>query len=513
MILIGGVALLAIGLAFPNVFSEREREESAWIPDQGLTLGLDLQGGVHWLLRIDDEKATRDELEATVGRVRDAADADGIGFSSIEAAPEGDRIVVRGAVEPSFREFIDSRFDTLEVDGGEGVLSLSLTEAWRRSVIERGVRQALDVLNRRIDDTGVREPIIAPQGEGRILVQLPGDIDPRRARELITRTTFLEFKKVIDAAPNEELLLARHPGGAPDDTQVVVSRSDGVVSEALLVESKAVLTGAMLEDARVSFDRRGRALVLFTWDSQGTEIFREFTAANIGQRMAAIIDGESVTAPTIQARIGRRGQIEGAFTQQEAADLAVALRSGALPIPLVIEEERTVGPALGADSIRNGLRSILVGGVGVLLFMGVYYRVAGMLANVALILNLVIIIGLMSFARATLTLPGIAGMVLTVGMAVDANVIIFERIREELRSGRPLRNAIQMGFARSRLTILDANITTMIAAVVLLYYGRGPVQGFGVTLAIGIFSSVFCALVVTRLLVDVATSRSERLRI
>ena len=209
----------------------------------------------------------------------------------------------------------------------------------------------------------------------------------------------------------------------------------------------------------------------------------------------------------------KRGVIEGSFTQQEAADLAVQLRSGALPIPLVIEEERTVGPALGADSIRNGVRSILVGLGAVLIFMGVYYATSGLIANLALVLNILIIIALMSFAQATLTLPGMAGLVLTVGMAVDANVIIFERIREELRAGKALRNAIQAGFKRSRLTIVDANVTTMIAAVVLLYIGRGPVQGFGVTLAIGIVSSVFCALVVTRLLVDVVSRNGESLRI
>jgi preprotein translocase subunit SecD len=393
------------------------------------------------------------------------------------------------------------------------VLVLTLSDVWRDQVVERGVRQALDVLNRRIDGLGVREPIIAPQGRGRILVQMPGEVDPRQARTLISQTTFLEFKKVLDAAVNEELLLARYPGGLPDDTEIAVSKTNDLVSEALLVESDAVLTGAMLEDARLGFDRRNRPLITFTWNSEGTELFREFTAENIDERMAAIIDDVVITAPVIRSRIGKRGQIEGRFTQQEAADLAVQLRSGALPIPLVIEEERTVGPALGADSIRNGVRSIIVGGLIVVLFMVFYYRQSGLLADVALILNLLIILGLMSFAQATLTLPGIAGLVLTVGMAVDANVIIFERIREELRAGKPLRNAIQLGFNRSRLTILDANVTTMIAAVVLLYYGRGPVQGFGVTLAIGIFSSVFCALFVTRLLVETVSQNRERLSI
>jgi len=226
--------------------------------------------------------------------------------------------------------------------------------------------------------------------------------------------------------------------------------------------------------------------------------------------MAAIIDGAVVTAPVIRSEIGRHGQIEGSFTQQEAADLAVSLRSGALPIPLLVEEERSVGPALGADSIRRGLISILIGGAVVVVFMSIYYRTSGLLAVAALVVNLVIIIAIMGLAGATLTMPGIAGLVLTIGMAVDANVIIFERIREETRAGRNLRNAVQQGFRRSALTILDANITTMIAAVVLYQFGRGPVQGFGVTLGIGILSSVFTALVVTRLLIDAVFARWPR---
>jgi preprotein translocase subunit SecD len=226
--------------------------------------------------------------------------------------------------------------------------------------------------------------------------------------------------------------------------------------------------------------------------------------------MAAIVDGEVVTAPVIQDRIGRRGQISGQFTEQEAANLAVALRSGALPIPLVVEEERTVGPALGADSIRRGVRSILIGLTLVILFMIAYYRTSGLLANVTLGINLVIIIAIMGLAGATLTLPGIAGLVLTVGMAVDANVIIFERIREELRSGKRTRNAVEVGFRRSALTILDANITTLITALVLFRFGTGPIQGFAVTLSVGILSSVFCALIVTRLFVDLVLSRGPQ---
>ena len=510
------VAVLALGLSYPSFFSEEQRLASEWIPDQGVNLGLDLQGGIHWLLRIDDHKATLDELRNAERRLRDVADEEGVAYQSIELDETALRIDVHGAVEERIQSLLDDRFNTMRVAEVEpGRLGLTLTDEWRAEVVQRGVRQAVDVLSRRIDELGVREPVIASQGEGRILVELAGgDVDPRRARKMISRTTFLEFKKVLASAPNRELLEAQYPGGLPDDTSITVSESsEGAVTEAFLVREPAVLSGAMLEDARMNFDNRGRAIVLFTWNNEGADIFAEFTSASIGERMAVILDELVITAPTIQDRIRKRGQISGTFTQQEAADLAVQLRSGALPIPLVIEEERTVGPALGADSIRNGIRSIVVGLLGVLLFMAVYYGTSGLLANLALALNLFIIIGLMSFAQATLTLPGMAGLLLTVGMAVDANVIIFERIREELRSGKPLRNAIQAGFNRSRLTILDANVTTLIAAVVLLYFGRGPVKGFGVTLTIGIFSSVFCALFVTRLLVDLVSRGGEKLRI
>ena len=513
-ILVGVMALFAVLFSYSSFFEERTRLASDWIPDQGLNLGLDLRGGIHWLLSIDEEKALRDELSNLAGRVRDVADDEKLVYDSIDFDEEaGTQIDVRGASETDLRALIEESFDTLQLGTDGGALALTLTDDWKEQVVERGVQQAVVVLTRRIDAWGVTEPKIAPEGRDRILVQMPGKVDPRRAREIIEKTTFLEFKKVLAFAPNEELLSDQYPGGFPEDTEVVVARTNGIVSEAYLVQNPAILTGDMLEDARLQFDRRNRPIVGFTWDSQGTELFREFTAANIDERMAAIIDEDVITAPVIRSRIGRRGQIEGTFSQQEAADLAVQLRSGSLPIPLVIEEERTVGPSLGADSIASGVRSILIGALAVLAFMAIYYSVSGVLANVALVLNLLIIIGAMSAFQATLTLPGLAGIVLTVGIAVDANVIIFERIREELRSGKALRNAIQIGFKRSTLTILDANITTMIAAVVLLYFGRGPVQGFGVTLAIGIFSSVFCALLATRLLVDLVAQRSQKLRI
>jgi len=504
---VGLLAVSMLYLALPSFFSDEERLASGWIRDEGLNLGLDLQGGIHWLLRIDTNTAVRQELERVQSVLRQRLDENDKPLVEVRLLDSNELEVGDASGEVS--TLIEAEFETVALVAQDDVLRLSLTEEWNQSVVARGVRQALEVLRKRVDGLGVREPVIAPQGKERILVQMPGEIDPRRARSILEDTTFLEFKLVLDGAPNEELLKSKYTEGLDEDQEIAVSRNDDdSVSSAYLVSSTPLLTGAMLEDARLGYDRRNRPVVFFRWNSAGTSIFRDFTANNIDRQLAIIVDAEVISAPVIQSRIGRDGQIEGQFTAQEAADLAVALRSGALPIPLIIEEERSVGPALGADSIQKGLNSILIGGALVVVFMLIYYRTSGLLANMALLLNLIIILGLMGLAGATLTLPGIAGLVLTVGMAVDANVIIFERIREELRGGKSMRNAVQAGFRRSRLTILDANITTMIAAVVLLYYGRGPVQGFGVTLAIGIVSSVFCALVVTRLFVDLVLTRA-----
>jgi preprotein translocase subunit SecD len=511
---LAGAVLLALWLALPSFFSEERRLGSGWIPDFGTRLGLDLQGGIHWLLRIDDAVAVRQELSRSLGLLREAAEeakvpTDGLALldsGEIDLGPNAE------ALRPIVVERLGDAVETVESDGHT---RLRLPEAWRREVLQRGVQQAQEVLRRRIDSLGVTEPVIAPQGEGRILVQMPGEISPERARGILGKTTFLEFKLVLAAAENEDLLRGRYKDGLPPDTAVVVARAPtGTVKEAFLVPREPVLTGAMLADARISFDRRNRPIVLFQWNSEGARIFRDFTGSHVHERLAAIIDGEVVTAPVIQSRIGASGQIEGDFTHQEAADLAVKLRSGALPIPLVIEEERAIGPALGADSIRAGVRASLLGALLVFVFMLIYYSSSGLIADVALLLNVVLVLAAMGLAGATLTLPGIAGLILTVGMAVDANVIIYERIREELRAGKTARSAVQIGFKRSALTILDSNLTTLITALVLYNFGSGPIQGFGVTLSIGLVASVACALVFTRWLIDLSLARNpDRLRI
>jgi preprotein translocase subunit SecD len=373
------------------------------------------------------------------------------------------------------------------------------------AVRKRGMDQVLEVLRQRITDplTGIADSVVTRQGEDRVLVQIPGgQVDRASARGLLRVTGFLEFKIVQDQAPSEELLRAKHPNGLPAGTEIATERdkeTDRVVTTYLVAED-ANITGEYLNDARVSFDLQQRPIVEFQFNSEGGRIFGELTEDNIGKLLAIVLDGRVYSAPVIRSRIGSRGQIEGRFTSQEAADLAVVLRSGSLPIPVAIEEERTIGPALGADSIRHGIQASVASLLAVLAFAVAYYRMSGVYATIAITVGMIVIIGLMAMFEATLTMPGIAGLVLTVGMAIDGNVLIFERIREELKAGKAPRVAIKAGFSRALYPIVDGHATTMITALVLYSYGTGPIKGFAVTLALGLVATVFQAVIVNRLL-------------
>jgi protein-export membrane protein SecD len=507
---VGFVSALMIFMAVPSLMPESTRVNNWFFKHfSGVQLGLDLQGGIHWLLAVDPAQVTQQRLE-------------GLAADFTERAREGEKYGTAKVIDGPFLELCgadpakldeirgDARLEEETIAGTPPDCSrFSVTSAEQRRELRRNADAAMEVIKRRV--TAVQEPIITRQGDDRILVQLPGVDDPVRARKLITGTTFLAFKKVLGSAENEQLLLQGQPDGkAPADTVVVSTEKK---DEFLLVPKDPLLTGIMLEDARLEFDRLSQPVVSFTWNAEGARIFRQFTSENVGQRMAAIIDNVVITAPVIRSEIGRSGQIEGGFTQADASDLALRLRSGSLPISLRILEERTVGPGLGADSIKSGVYSTIFGGLAVFVITAIYYGLSGLLADITLALNLFIVLAFMGGFDATLTLPGIAGLALTVGMAVDSNIIVFERIREEIRAGRPVRSAVQIGFNRSLLTILDANVTTLIAAGVLYYVGRGPVQGFGVTLAVGIFATVFCALTVTKLLMELALERSRTMRI
>jgi preprotein translocase subunit SecD len=495
--------------ALANFVPGETRAESPLLPDGGLRLGLDLQGGIHWVLGVKLDIAEAHELTFFKDDLLSRAENDGFEVSDADVLDGKLQVRVSSAADAEkVRDWADrtGSVDSLSDDGT--TLEYALNDVARTGVRRSAMDQVLEVLRRRIADPikGIPDSVVTRQGEDRVLVQIPGgQIERSRARSLLKVTGLLEFKIVRDSDQTEELLRARYEDGLPDG-QVLAFEHDREterILSAYLLDKDTDVTGELLTDARVNFDRQQRPLVEFRFNSTGAERFGELTAANIQERLAIVLDQKVYSAPVIRSRIGARGQIEGRFTPQEAADLAVVLRAGSLPVPVEIEEERTVGPALGKDSIDRGLRAYLL---GLLLIVGIavgYYRLSGGYASLALGANLLLLMGIMSMFEATLTMPGIAGIVLTVGMAVDANVIIFERIREELRNQKTPRGAITTGFNKAFWTIMDANITTLITALVLYEYGTGPIKGFAVTLSVGVVTSVFAALVLTRLMFSV----------
>jgi len=499
------LVLLFGWIAAANWVPEETRKAHAWIPDAGVRLGLDLRGGIHMVIAPDLGVAIQHELAHLRQTLETRLADEELAAKSLVV--EGASLVVELA-DPSrvdaLRRILADDFDVLRVAQAEGGrLSLTLTSEWQAQVRERAMLQALEVIRRRVDDpaTGIQESVVTRQGTSRILVQIPGvSVVP----DIFKQTGYLEFKIVRDQEGTEnaeQLLRARYPDGLPAGTEILFEKdrkTDKVVA-AYLVPAQPDITGDYLEDARVQFDsRRSEWQVAFTWNGEGARIFGDVTGKNVGKPLAVILDEQVYSAPVVRDRISRQGVITGRFTSQEAADLAVILRAGALPIPVVLEEERTIGPALGADSISRGLRASLLAAVLVVAFMVLYYRLSGVYAALALTVNITLILALMALFEGTLTLPGIAGLALTIGMAVDANVLIFERIREELRAGKAVKAAIATGFDKVFWTILDANVTTLLTALVLYEYGTGPIKGFAVTLAAGLVTNVFTSLVVTR---------------
>jgi len=506
---VAGTVLFLSYFAAANCFSEQTRLASPLIPDAGIRLGLDLQGGIHWVVGVKLDAAVQHELEFQRAALVDQLGEEGVKIGATSIADGQLRIEVSaGAEADKVRSWVTDRGVLSPVAGSDGALAFTLSEAWKKEVRERGMMQVLEVLRRRIEDPieGIPDSVVTRQGEDRILVQIPGGgVDRARAREMLKVTGFLEFKIVRDSAQTEELLRAKHPDGMPPETKIAFERDKESqrVLAAYLVPEQADLTGDYLEDARVGFDNRQRPIVLFQFNSEGGELFQKLTGEHIGAQLAIVLDDRVYSAPVVRSRIGSRGQIEGRFSSAEAADLAVVLRSGSLSLPVAIEEERTIGPGLGADSIVSGRNATIASFVLTIGFMLVYYRLAGVYAGIALVANLGMMIGLMTLFGATLTLPGIAGFVLTIGMAVDANVLIFERMREELRAGKTPRGAIGAGFDKAFWAIMDSNITTIGTALVLYEYGTGPVKGFAVALSIGILTNVFAALAVTRVLYEI----------
>jgi preprotein translocase subunit SecD len=482
-----------------------------FLPEKKINLGLDLQGGMHLILEVETEKAVESAAERSSNNLKETLMDKRIRFRHLKR--EAGRISMElpnREERDAFEEVLSDDYPDLEIETSETIegreeICLRIKKKHADHLKKFAVEQCLETIRNRVDQFGVTEPEIIPQSNDRILIQLPGIKDPGRAKKLIGKTALLEFKLLDEEHGLDDALKGRIPAGSYIAYGYKVNRETGYRGKvSYLLKDKTLLTGESLENAMVRIDSRfGEPYVALKFNSQGAKDFDRITAENVKKRLAIILDGVVHSAPVIQERIsGGEAQITGTFTMDEARDLAIVLRAGALPAPVRILEERTVGPSLGQDSVHQGILSIIIGGMLVIIFIAGYYKLSGIVADIALVLNIIIIMGALAAFQATLTLPGIAGIVLVIGMAVDANVLIFERIREEMRTGRTPRAAIAGGYSKAFITIIDANITTLIAALVLFQFGTGPVKGFAVTLSIGIIASMFTAIFVTRIVYD-----------
>src|SRR6266436_1328164 len=475
-------------------------------PKKTINLGLDLQGGIHLVLGVETDKAVASQTDRAA-----ALERKGIGVTRI--AREGSAtITVQLASPKNWNDALTAtnelgRFQRSDENAAAGTFKLVLTDAEVKRLSDLAVRQGVETIRNRVDQFGVAEPTITRQGQDRILIQLPGVQDPERAKALIGKTALLEFKLLDERTSVEDAQSGRLPEGSELLYQRRIDKQTKVERKVpYVVQKRTLLTGAELNSAEVQADPNspGNWQVAIEFNPVGTRIFGEITEQNVGKHLAIILDGNVYSAPRINERIpGGRAVITGQFTVDEARDLAIVLRAGALPAPVTILEERTVGPSLGADSIRQGLIAISASAAVVFVFMLFYYRLSGLIADVALGLNLLLLFACMAAIGATLTLPGLAGIALTVGMAVDTNILIFERIREELRLGKTPRASIEAGFRRALRTIIDTHLTVMGTAVILVSFGTSSVKGFGASLFLGLAASLFTAYFFTRLLFDV----------
>lgn len=494
--------------------------------EKRIPLGLDLKGGTHLVLQVNVNDAINSESDLTMERLKQTLSARQITFAAmnrIDAAKLMDDggIRIEGVPDEqtsSFREAVESTELNWMLTPEAGGYRMNLRAPVINDLRTRAVTQSVETIRNRIDSLGVAEPTIQERGQGtyEILVQLPGVDDPQRVKEILQTTAMLEIKLVQGGPfPSRQEALNSSGGVLAPGTEVaemVEAAADGgaTTSQWYIVSRAPAVSGRELRDARPSKDQTNRPSVGFTLTSDGARRFGEFTEANIGKPLAVVLDNKIKTVATIQSRISDSGQITGRFTQQYANDLSMVLRAGALPASMDYLEERTVGPSLGADSIRAGVVASLVGFVLISIFMLIYYRVSGINAVLALLLNLVLLLAALGYIHATLTLPGIAGIILTIGMAVDTNVLVFERIREELRAGKTAASAVAVGFEKALVTIIDTHATTVISAFFLFLFGSGPVKGFAVTLVLGLVANLFTGVFVSRMMFDFVMSRSGR---
>ncbi|MCC7259532.1 MAG: protein translocase subunit SecD [Alphaproteobacteria bacterium] len=502
IILILLACLVGIVFASPNFLPAREDgTEHAWLPTKTVNLGLDLRGGSHLLLGVEFDVYLRQQLENLLADIRVQLRAGDVGYKNLRVDGNAVSFDLRDAgQEEAAKDAVHKVDPQLDVTSPEsGKVGVAFSERTVKEMRLHVIEQSIEIVRRRVDETGTREPTIQRQGDDRILLQVPGLDNPEKLKSLLGKTANMTFHLVDTSGSVEEALKGKIPLGDAllpyDEAEQREGRSFA------LIKKKVMVGGDLLLDSRATVEQ-GSPVVSFRFNSLGAKKFGETTSQNVGQPFAIVLDGVVISSPVIREPIlGGRGIISGNFTVESANDLALLLRAGALPAPLKVLEERTVGPSLGQDSIEAGKIAALAGVALVMLFMVVVYGRFGVYSNIALIMNMLFILAAMSLLQATMTLPGIAGIVLTMGMAVDANVLIFERVREELRLGKTPRAAMENGYRMAFGTILDSNITTLLAAMLLYYFGTGPVKGFAVTLSIGITASMFSAIMLTRLMV------------
>ena len=493
-----------------------------------ISLGLDLRGGTHLVLQVNVQDAINSEADQTIERLKSDLQQRQVKFDAItrvdaKTLTDDGGIHVEGIPteqNSTFRQTVEETETNWNVNPDGNNYLLTLKASVLNDIRQRTLSQSVETIRNRIDSLGVSEPTIQERGQGdyEILVQLPGVDDPQRVKELIQTTALLEIRKAVDGPyPSKEAALSTHSGLLPPDTELlessdVTQSSAGgeAVHEWYIVDRMPAVSGRQLRSAQPGRDENNRPEVEFTLTADGAKRFADFTERNIGQRLAVVLDGRIRSVATIQGRIADSGRIQGRFTQEQASDLSLVLRAGALPASMSYLEERTVGPSLGADSVRSGIVAALAGSIAVMVFMLIYYQLSGVNAVIALILNLVLLLAALGYIHATLTLPGIAGVILTIGMAVDTNVLVFERIREEMRAGKTAVSAVQAGFSKALVTIIDTHVTTIIAAFFLFLFGTGPVKGFAVTLTIGLAANLFTGVFVSRVMFDYVIARSPR---
>jgi len=499
------------------------------MPSKAITLGLDLQGGIHLILKVEGEKAVENHVERAVTSLKELFSEKKFSAEAKRSGPEEITISYTAENDDIRENLINavekglSGFDN--TDRKEGTLVFSLPEGRGEKIATNAISQALETIRNRIDQFGVTEPLIQKRGKDQILIQLPGVKDPQRAIDLIGKTALLEFKLVDSQSPlasqlptsvsaeEEVSWLAGISEKILEEDQILFEKNideetGRITKRPYLVEKRRLIGGDSLTDAHINFDEFNQPYVSISFDREGGRLFEKITGENIDRQLAIILDNNVYSAPVIRDKIsGGQASISGLFTLQEASDLALVLRAGALPAPVEIIQNLTVGPSLGQDSIEKGFKATLLAGLLVILFMIVYYRVCGIIADFALLLNLVVLIGALAALDATLTLPGIAGIILTIGMGVDSNVLIFERIREELRQKKPVRLAVDSGFDKAFVTIVDSHVTTLLTGAVLFLFGTGPIKGFAVALCLGIGINLFTALVGTKVILDMINNR------